>query len=174
MIFDFNFSVSVSSSPNSHKGELSTMDSWAKEKFFKLQEREGQEYQEKQQQAQERGQIMAEAPSLWNQLTREVAMNVAEFSDLRPAYISMVDQSQSKTEPWFAVSRTDTTEQVKVTFNAAAPRIHFAVQGTIRGTREQGSYSFKLSEGNVMLFNEHNLRVTVPNAATMLLDKLIE
>jgi hypothetical protein len=165
----FALKVDLSVSFPIFEGDLTTME----EAFYRLQNKEGVEHKERQLQAQERSQIMAEAPALWNQLVRSVSMEVAEFSNLRPGYLSMTDQSQSTAFPFFGVSITGTNHKIEVIFSPEAPRINFKAQGALQGTQKEGTYSFKLSGGEVMLHDEHNQRFAVPDVASSLLNNLL-
>jgi hypothetical protein len=149
------------------------MGDWAQSAFYRLQEKEGTDHKKNQQQAEESHQLKAEAPGIWEQLARSVAEEVSDFSDLRPEYISMTDDSRAGSDPFFAVTASELNLRLEVNFDPANLAIHYRVEGPKGPEPSQGSFSFKLRNDEVMLHDGHEQAYTPPEAAELLLSGLI-
>src|SRR5688572_14844803 len=121
MPFDLKFSLSVCSSPKSHKG-ASTMGKWAEEAFAKLKADEGGAHERKQQQAQTRQHILAKAPTLWRQLTEKISSETRDFNAKRAGFF------QTESSALMEGDRLEVkapTRAIKLTFDDLQPRIEF-------------------------------------------------
>ncbi len=69
------------------------MGKWADDAFERLQRIEGSRHEELQRAAQIRHQIAAEAPHLWKKVVEVFLEEIQDFSDKRPDYLTIDDNS---------------------------------------------------------------------------------
>jgi hypothetical protein len=170
MPFDFKLSLSVSSSPKSHKGEL-TMGQWANTFFDKLIEREGADHLKIQQQVLERQQILATAPELWQQVTDGIHQEVNDLNGMRPGLVVIKGEGAS-------LSVSTVVRTLTLAFNKDIPKIIYSVSQS-QGPNlqplkvvDKKEFTFAIFGGEVWL-NEIDGKIGVGGAVQNLLNYLI-
>jgi hypothetical protein len=152
MIFDLKFHLSVSSSPKSHKGEL-TMGEWADAAFIRLKEQEGKDHATHQQWAEMGYQIRTQAPFLWKSLVGQIKSEIEDFSKKRPDYLEFEDYSDGYSDQHIVLMSPRIA--IEVAFEerpAITYTVHHRQPDGNDQRQGQGAYTFGVLEGGKVWF----------------------
>ncbi len=146
------------------------MGDWADAALGRLKATEGKTYEENQQRALDRQQIMADAPHLWNELASTFKQEIESFSEKRPDYLHMGDFRGGGDE-FIALSSPEVT--IEINFDAASPRLSYNAKKKLTDKSiGAGRYTFGILQGKVWPHDGASFQ-NIPSIASKILNHLI-
>ncbi len=171
MIFDFKVGLSVSSSPKSHKGEL-TMGAWAEIATKRFREQSSDTRRGEELELQRQSRKLAGAEKRWKELVHDVSEEVEHFNALMDRQFLRFHAFENELEV------IAPKLSLKASIDYRVPEINFEYrEGGLPKfpapqPEETGEFLFLLAENGVFLTDSKGNDLSVKQVAAKLLDPL--